>query len=184
MLSATDLLNSKEPQKVEVALKTAEPLVRSQPADLREVSACMLHVNVVWLATCLFTRCLVWMEHSSTFFECTFRSSGDFRCHGNFIEGNESVFSVQCSLQCLAKSFDRFIWTDNSETTIVMVEQLYSGHHWGDENFGLWMILYRKEPDIRSVKNVLISRMPPMQSSTVLVIVKVLAIHTMCLPSC
>ncbi len=32
-----DLLSSKEPQKVEVAVETAEALIRSQPYDLKEV---------------------------------------------------------------------------------------------------------------------------------------------------
>jgi len=35
-----DLLSSKEPQKVEAALKAADSLVRTQPSDLSEVQRC------------------------------------------------------------------------------------------------------------------------------------------------
>ena len=36
-LYLTDLLSTKEPQKMEVALSTAESLIRSEPHDLSEV---------------------------------------------------------------------------------------------------------------------------------------------------
>ncbi len=38
MVCISDLLSTKEPRKIEVALKVAEDLVRSKPSDLKEVS--------------------------------------------------------------------------------------------------------------------------------------------------